>query len=96
MSGRRTARSRALFAGALLSQLISNVPATMLMLESLPASAPVASGVNVGGFGLAIGSLANLIALRMYGQPGVWVLFHRYAVPFLVVSLLIACSLAWI
>ena len=82
-----------LFSGAFLSQLISNVPATMLMLESVPASTALAYGVNVGGFGLAIGSLANLIALRMFGQPGIWRLFHLYAVPFLFVSLLIASSL---
>lgn len=83
-----------LVSAALLSQIISNVPATMLMLESVPASKALAYGVNVGGFGLAVGSLANLIALRMYGQPGVWRLFHCYAVPFLLVSLLIASSLA--
>ena len=82
-----------LLSGALLSQLISNVPATMLMLETVPASKALAYGVNVGGFGLAIGSLASLIALRMYGQPGVWRLFHCYSVPFLLVSLLIASSL---
>lgn len=82
-----------LVCGAFLSQLISNVPATMLMLESVPASIELAYGVNVGGFGLAIGSLANLIALRMYGQAGVWRLFHFYAVPFLLISLLIAISL---
>ena len=82
-----------LLSGALLSQLISNVPATMLMLETVPASKDLAYGVNVGGFGLAIGSLASLIALRMYGQPGVWRLFHCYAIPFLLVSLLIASSL---
>ncbi len=85
-----------LVSAALLSQVISNVPATMLMLESVPASTALAYGVNVGGFGLAIGSLANLIALRMSGQPGVWKLFHYYAVPFLSVSLLIASSLVWI
>lgn len=85
-----------LLTGALLSQLISNVPATMLMLESVPASTALAYGVNVGGFGLAVGSLANLIALRLSGEPGVWRLFHCYAVPFLLVSLLIANSLVWI
>lgn len=85
-----------LVSGALLSQLISNVPATVLMLESVPASTALAYGVNVGGFGLAIGSLANLIALRMYGQPSAWLLFHCYAIPFLLVSLLIASSLALI
>ena len=83
----------ALLIAALLSQLISNVPATMLLLESNPVSTALAFGVNAGGFGLALGSLANLIALRMHPEPGIWRMFHYYSVPFFFVSLLIASSL---
>ncbi len=43
----------------------------------------IAYGVNVGGFGLMIGSLANLIALRMSGDRRAWISFHVYAIPFL-------------
>ncbi|HED1310359.1 TPA: anion transporter, partial [Kluyvera ascorbata] len=48
-----------------LSQVISNVPSTILLLNYVPPSLLLAWAVNVGGFGLLPGSLANLIALRM-------------------------------
>ena len=54
--------------GVGLSQIVSNVPATILLLNYVPASAQLAYAVNAGGFGLAVGSLANLIALRMAGS----------------------------
>lgn len=43
----------------------------------------LAYAVNVGGFGLVVGSLANLIALRMAGDRKAWLGFHVYALPFL-------------
>lgn len=69
--------------GIALSQLISNVPATILLLNYVPSSSLVAFAVNAGGFGLAIGSLANLIALRMAGERKIWLHFHYYSLPFL-------------
>lgn len=66
-----------------LSQVISNVPATILLLSYVPSSVLVAYAVNAGGFGLAIGSLANLIALRMAGERMIWLKFHYYSLPFL-------------
>ncbi|WP_158783193.1 SLC13 family permease [Pantoea sp. BAV 3049] len=66
-----------------LSQAISNVPATILLLSSLPASTLLAWAVNVGGFGLLPGSLANLIALRMAKDRRIWWHFHLYSVPML-------------
>ncbi|WKZ93428.1 SLC13 family permease [Chimaeribacter arupi] len=71
-----------------LSQLISNVPATILLMNAVPSTALVAYAVNIGGFGLAIGSLANLIALRMAGDRRIWLRFHLYSLPFLLVSAL--------
>ncbi len=46
-----------------LSQVISNVPATLILLGSDWKA--LAMGVNVGGLGSPIGSLANLIVLRI-------------------------------
>lgn len=66
-----------------LSQVISNVPAAILLLNYLPSSALVAYAVNIGGFGFALGSMANLIALRMAGEPAIWLKFHAYSLPFL-------------
>jgi len=85
---------RMLFVGVVLaSQIISNVPATILLTQWVPANAVLAYAVNVGGFGFVLGSLANLIALRMVPEHGLWLRFHYYAVPFLVVSSAVALLL---
>ncbi|MEJ7138717.1 SLC13 family permease [Amphibiibacter pelophylacis] len=72
-----------------LSQLISNVPATMLLLHSQPPGALLAYAVNVGGYGFVLGSLANLIALRQLGAEGRWGAFHAWSVPLLGLNLLL-------
>jgi di/tricarboxylate transporter len=54
------------------------------LLNYVPSSAQLAYAVNAGGFGLAIGSLANLIALRMAGERKIWLRFHYYSLPLLV------------
>jgi len=71
--------------GIVASQLISNVPATVLLLERTPDTIALAVAVNVGGFGVAIGSLANLIALRLAKQPHGLRLLHLVSIPFLLV-----------
>lgn len=71
--------------GIVSSQLISNVPATVLLLDRAPDAIALAVAVNVGGFGVAIGSLANLIALRLAKQPHGMRLFHEVSIPFLLV-----------
>ena len=43
-------------------EVISNVPATILLLQKVPPGDVLAWAVNIGGFGLLPGSLANLIA----------------------------------
>jgi len=72
--------------GVAVSQFISNVPATIL-LSSYPHDwRTLAWGVDMGGFGLLAGSLANLIALRLGGQRGSLWAFHAWSVPFLVLA----------
>ncbi|UGB38963.1 SLC13 family permease [Frateuria soli] len=71
--------------GILASQLASNVPATVLLLDRAHDPIALAVAVNVGGYGLAIGSLANLIALRLARQPHGLRELHRVSVPFLLV-----------
>ncbi|KAA0086099.1 citrate transporter [Paraburkholderia sp. T12-10] len=73
---------RAYAAGAILSQGISNVPAAIMLAEFTKDWRALAFGVSVGGFGLAIGSLANLIAVRLAKQRGVWLSFHLASIPF--------------
>lgn len=77
---------------ALLSQLISNVPAAIFLQHFTADWRALSWGVSVGGFGLAIGSLANLIALRLAKQPGLWREFHLWSLPVFAGSLL----LGWI
>lgn len=76
--------------GVVLSQLVSNVPATLLLAEVAGEWRPLAWGASVGGFGLAIGSLANLIALRLGRRPGLWGEFHRWSLPMLALGLALA------
>lgn len=73
------------------SQVISNVPATILLAQYSNDWRILAHGANVGGAGLAIGSLANIIALRMAPERRAWLVFHAYSIPFL----LITGALAW-
>ncbi|HWU77987.1 MAG TPA: SLC13 family permease [Rhodanobacter sp.] len=71
--------------GIVVAQLISNVPATVLLLGHVPDPLALAVAVNVGGFGAAIGSLANLIALRLARQACGLRRLHQVSIPFLLV-----------
>ncbi|MEZ0188901.1 anion transporter [Ralstonia solanacearum] len=74
------------WAGVGLSQVISNVPAAILLAEYSRDWPVMAFAVSVGGFGFMVGSLANLIALRMARDKRAWLVFHAYSIPFLVVA----------
>jgi len=65
---------------------MSNVPATIFMSRFSTGWLSIAYGVNVGGNGLVIASLANIIALRFVKEKSVWVDFHRYSLLYLLVS----------
>jgi len=77
---------RAYAAGAILSQGISNVPAAIMLAEFTKDWRALAFGVSVGGFGIAIGSLANLIAVRLSKERGMWLQFHLFSMPFWIAS----------
>jgi Na+/H+ antiporter NhaD/arsenite permease-like protein len=79
-------------AAALLSQGLSNVPASILLSGYSTDWLTIAWGVNVGGFGLLIGSLANLIALRIGRQQDSLLAFHAWSIPFF----LAAGGVAWL
>ncbi|HEX7342012.1 MAG TPA: SLC13 family permease [Rhodanobacteraceae bacterium] len=71
--------------GILASQLISNVPASVLLTGHTTHTLALATAVNVGGYGCVIGSLANLIALRLARGHLTMTAFHRVSLPFLLV-----------
>jgi Na+/H+ antiporter NhaD/arsenite permease-like protein len=84
-------------AGIAASQVISNVPATVLLLDRAQDAKALAVAVNVGGFGVVIGSLANLIALRLARQPHGMRLFHAVSMPFLLVcAVLVYPLMRWL
>lgn len=82
--------------GIALSQAVSNVPATIALSEYSRDWRVIAHAAGVGGFGLAIGSLANLIALRLLGERRSWFAFHAWSLPFLALAMLAGwAALVW-
>lgn len=55
-------------AGFVLSQLISNVPATIVLEPFAENLRNLLFGVNVGGLGTLVASLASLISFRLYSK----------------------------
>jgi len=70
----------------ILSQTISNVPATIFISEFSQNYQFIAYGTNLGGTGFLIGSMANIIALRFYKNSKIYIDFHKYSVPFFIFS----------
>ena len=84
------------FAGIGASQIVSNVPAAIALAEYSKDWRVIAYSANVGGFGLMVGSLANLIALRLAGDRKAWWRFHLYAIPALVVAAVFGYALLFV
>ena len=82
---------RELLLGALFSQCISNVPAAILLSGFTDQALPLLYGVNVGGLGTLIASLASVISYRLYSgsrnaRKGAYLkVFTLYNVLFVVV-----------
>ncbi len=78
------------FSGAILSQIISNVPATVLLSHYSTNYKIIAYAVNIGGNGLLISSFANLIALNFLKKESKYFVFHAYSIFFFCVTLFFA------
>lgn len=78
----------------LLSQIISNVPSAILIANYSEQWKAVLLGVNIGGMGTLIASMASVIAYRYYvceyNQRGYFWQFFRYNLLSLTVFLLMA------
>ena len=72
--------------GVFLSQIISNVPSTLLLLNYSDSFKLIAFAVNVGGNGLLIASFANIIALHFAKNPKKFNYFHQYSLLYLLVT----------
>ena len=57
---------RELFCGVALSQVISNVPAALLLSGFTESGRELLLGVNIGGLGTPVASLASLISMKLY------------------------------
>ena len=57
-----------LLTSLLASQVISNVPACLLLSPFTQDASALMLGVNLGGLGTLVASLASLISFRLYGQ----------------------------
>ena len=58
----------ALAASVLSSQIISNVPAAVLLSGLRIIGGELLAGVNIGGLGTPVASLASLISLKLYSK----------------------------
>jgi len=65
---RRALEGRELLLGAAVSQVISNVPAALLLSGFTDNARELLLGVNIGGLGTPVASLASLISLKLYGH----------------------------
>ena len=61
-------RGREYWTALLTSQVISNVPAALLLSRFTEQGKELVLGVNVGGLGTPIASLASLISLKLYSH----------------------------
>ncbi len=69
-----------------ISQIISNVPASVFISKFTDDWLAITYGVNVGGNGIVIASLANIIALRMLKDKKAWLTFHKYSIPYFMIT----------
>ncbi len=89
----------ALLTGVLSCQVISNVPSAILLSEFTENWRPLLLGVNIGGVGTLISSLASLITFREYtshvkGKTAAYIgLFSALNFSFLIILTLVALLL---
>lgn len=58
--------SREMLASAAVSQVISNVPAAIMLSRFTDNAAAIVLGTNIGGLGTIVASLASVISFRIY------------------------------
>lgn len=76
-----------LFYGISICQVISNVPATIVLTQHINNWKVLALSMNIGGLGLIHSSMANFIGIRL-SRISIWD-FHRYCLPFFILSLVV-------
>ena len=79
--------------GLLASQVISNVPAALLLSGFTANAKALLLGVNVGGLGTPIASLASLISMKLYSHSD-GARLGKFLLEFTVVNLLLLAVLS--
>ncbi|WP_297038102.1 SLC13 family permease [uncultured Dialister sp.] len=91
---REALTGREFWVSLLLSQFISNVPATVMLSSYTDNAAPLLLGVDIGGLGTLIASMASLISFKAYanipsaGKKEYLALFSLYNLVLLAVLIL--------
>ena len=90
---RRLLAGREYWTALLASQVISNVPAALLLSGFTDSARELLLGVDVGGLGTPVASLASLISLKLYSRsreakPG------KFLLVFLLVNVLLLALLS--
>ncbi len=91
----RLLQGREYLIGLLTSQVISNVPAALLLSGFTGSARGLLLGVNIGGLGTPIASLASLISLKLYAQSEN-ARMGRYLLEFTAVNVLLLAILSLI
>lgn len=91
-------QGRELLIAALLSQVISNVPAAVMLAGFTKNGTALLLGVDIGGFGTLIASLASLISFQIYrksqgAKTGQYMLVFTLVNVLMLVVLLVFASL---
>lgn len=86
--------------GVVFSQFLSNVPAAIMLSRFTDNGVVLLQGVNVGGLGTLIASMASMIAYEYYGKcegadkKKYFIFFTAYNLIFLAIMLIISLILA--
>ncbi len=90
---RRVLLGRVYWTGVALSQVISNVPAALLLSGFTDEAKELLLGVDIGGLGTPIASLASLISLKLYSRSK-GARTGRYVIEFIAVSVVLLALLS--
>lgn len=85
--------SHVFFLSLVFSQVASNVPAAIFVSKFSKAYLAITYGVNIGGNGFVIGSLANIIALRMTKSRKIYMDFHKYSLVYFAITAILGYQL---
>lgn len=80
------------------SQVMSNVPATILVGKFTTYAKALLIGSNIGGFGSPIGSMANMLVLKTFHQHGsvAYGKFYRHWQAWQLLGLVVMTILGWL